>query len=87
MAKFAKRYDENSNLIKEIPAFIYAAIRTQGASIKVLEIQIGQLSKVLQERGSGNLPSSTKINPRDHVKSISTTIDADTTPIHRIRSN
>ncbi|GJU45970.1 putative reverse transcriptase domain-containing protein [Tanacetum coccineum] len=31
------------------------------------------MSKVLQERGFGSLPSSTKTNPRDQVKSISTT--------------
>ncbi|GJX85421.1 hypothetical protein Tco_0336195 [Tanacetum coccineum] len=31
------------------------------------------MSKVLQERGFGSLPGSTKINPRDQVKSISTT--------------
>ncbi|GJT32786.1 DNA-directed DNA polymerase [Tanacetum coccineum] len=49
-----------------------AAIRNQGASIKTLEIQIGQMSKVLQERGFGSLPSSMETNPRDHVKSIST---------------
>ncbi|GKB97957.1 hypothetical protein Tco_0984094 [Tanacetum coccineum] len=42
------------------------------------------MSKVLQERGSGNLPGSTKTNPRDHVKSISTTIEADMTLIRRI---
>ncbi|GJZ40750.1 homeodomain-like protein [Tanacetum coccineum] len=87
MAESAKRHEENSNLIKEIRASTDAAIRNQGASIKALEIQIGQMSKVLQERRSGNLPSSTKINPRDHVKSISTTVDADTTPIHHIRSS
>ncbi|GKC66512.1 ribonuclease H-like domain-containing protein [Tanacetum coccineum] len=58
-----------------------AAIRNQGASIKALEIQTGQISKVLQEKGSVSLPSSTKTNPRDHIKLISTTIDADTTPI------
>nr|GEX24954.1 DUF4219 domain-containing protein/UBN2 domain-containing protein [Tanacetum cinerariifolium] len=47
---------------------------------KVLEIidlfyipEIGQMSKVLQERGFESLPSSTETNPRDHVKSISTT--------------
>ncbi|GKA32401.1 retrovirus-related pol polyprotein from transposon TNT 1-94 [Tanacetum coccineum] len=45
------------------------------------------MSKVLQERGSRNLPSSTKINPRHHVKSILTTVDADTTPIRRIGSS
>ncbi|GJX29369.1 hypothetical protein Tco_0237448 [Tanacetum coccineum] len=76
---------ENSNLIKDIRASMNVAIRNQGASIKALEIQIGQISKVLQERGSGNLPSSIETNPRDHVKSISTTVDTDTTSIRRIR--
>ncbi|GKE53285.1 hypothetical protein Tco_1488441 [Tanacetum coccineum] len=46
--------------------------RNQGASIKTLELQIGQMSKVLQERGFGSLPSSTETNPKDQVKSIST---------------
>ncbi|GKB26262.1 hypothetical protein Tco_0865663 [Tanacetum coccineum] len=72
MAELAKRHEENSNIIKEIRASTDAAIRNQGASIKTLEIQIGQMSKVLQERGFGSLPSSTKTNPRDQVKSIST---------------
>ncbi|GJU74767.1 hypothetical protein Tco_1266172 [Tanacetum coccineum] len=35
------------------------------------------MSKVLQERGFGSLPSSTETNPRDQVKSISTTIEVD----------
>ncbi|GJR59469.1 hypothetical protein Tco_1501631 [Tanacetum coccineum] len=72
MAESAKRHEENSNIIKEIRASTDAAIRNQGASIKTLEIQIGQMSKVLQERGFGSLPSSTETNPRDQVKSIST---------------
>ncbi|GJZ99961.1 DNA-directed DNA polymerase [Tanacetum coccineum] len=72
---------ENSNLIKEIRALADAAIRNQGASIKTLEIQIGQMSKVLQERRLGSLPSSTKTNPRDHVKSISTIIEVNSYPI------
>ncbi|GKC82683.1 hypothetical protein Tco_1138400 [Tanacetum coccineum] len=83
MNELAKRHEENSNMIKEIRAFMDAAIRNQGASIKTLEIQIGQMSKVLQERRFGCLPSSTKTNTRDHVKSIST---ADLTPIHHIGS-
>nr|GEV26761.1 ribonuclease H-like domain, reverse transcriptase, RNA-dependent DNA polymerase [Tanacetum cinerariifolium] len=45
MAKSAKRHEENSNLIKEIQASTDDAIRNQGASIKALEIQIGQMSK------------------------------------------
>nr|GEY12722.1 hypothetical protein [Tanacetum cinerariifolium] len=65
----------------------YAAIRNQGASIKTLEIKIGQLSKILQERGFRSVPSSTKPNPRDHVMSILNTIEADTNLIHRIGSS
>ncbi|GKD30405.1 hypothetical protein Tco_1241183 [Tanacetum coccineum] len=62
MAESAKRHDENSNLIKEIRATTDVAIRNQGASIKALEIQIGQMGKVLQKRGSGSFPGSTKTN-------------------------
>ncbi|GJY04460.1 hypothetical protein Tco_0370400 [Tanacetum coccineum] len=52
--------------------------KNQGASIKALEIQIGQMSKLLQERGFGSLPSSTETNPRDHVKSITNTKEVET---------
>ncbi|GJY85482.1 homeodomain-like protein, partial [Tanacetum coccineum] len=44
------------------------------------------MSKVLQERGFGSLPSSTKTNQRDQVTSISTTIEADSYSIRRIGS-
>ncbi|GKC25861.1 putative reverse transcriptase domain-containing protein [Tanacetum coccineum] len=83
MSESTKRHKENSNLIKEIRATTDAAIRNQGASIKTLEIQIGQMSKVLKERGFGSLPSSTETNPRDQVKSISTTTEADSYSIRR----
>ncbi|GJU08627.1 hypothetical protein Tco_1125057 [Tanacetum coccineum] len=43
-----------------------------------------QSIKVLQERGSKSLPSSTEMNPRDHVNSISTADETNTTPICRI---
>ncbi|GKD46186.1 hypothetical protein Tco_1270831 [Tanacetum coccineum] len=87
MSKSTKRHEENSNLIKEIRASTDVALRNQGASIKTLEIQIGQMSNVLQERGFGSLPSSTKTNPRDQVKSISTSIKVDSNSIRRIGSN
>ncbi|GKF04259.1 hypothetical protein Tco_0034927 [Tanacetum coccineum] len=45
------------------------------------------MRKVLQERGFGSLPSYTEANPRDQVKSISTTIEADSYPIRRIGSS
>ncbi|GKD47537.1 hypothetical protein Tco_1276513 [Tanacetum coccineum] len=75
--------DDANKAIQDM-ASMGAAIRNQGASIKALEIQIRQMSKVLQERGSGSLPGLTKTNPRDHVKSISTTIEADMPSIRRI---
>ncbi|GJY77891.1 hypothetical protein Tco_0483692 [Tanacetum coccineum] len=86
MGESAKRHEEISNLIKEIQASTNAAIRNQRALIKTLEIQIGKMSKVLQERGSGSLPSSTETNPRDQVKSISNTIEVDSHTIRRIGS-
>ncbi|GJV27426.1 hypothetical protein Tco_1383874 [Tanacetum coccineum] len=45
------------------------------------------MSKVLQERGFGNLPSSTETNRRDHVKSISTIVETDSYLIRRIGSH
>ncbi|GJV79613.1 hypothetical protein Tco_1515483 [Tanacetum coccineum] len=45
------------------------------------------MSKVLQQRGFRSLPSSTKTNPRDHVKSISTIVEADSYPIRRMGSS
>ncbi|GJY63068.1 hypothetical protein Tco_0464528 [Tanacetum coccineum] len=87
MSELAKRHKKNSNLIKEIRASTDTAIRNQGASIKTLEIQIGQMSKVLQERGFGSLPSSTETNSRDHVNSISTIVEAVSYPIRRMGSS
>ncbi|GKC98219.1 ribonuclease H-like domain-containing protein [Tanacetum coccineum] len=43
MAELAKRHEENSNIIKEIRASTDVTIRNQRASIKTLEIQIGQM--------------------------------------------
>ncbi|GJZ76250.1 ribonuclease H-like domain, reverse transcriptase, RNA-dependent DNA polymerase [Tanacetum coccineum] len=84
MTESTKRHEENSNLIKEIRAATDSAIRNQGASIKALEIQIGKMSKVLQETVYRNLPSSTKTNLRDHVKSILTSVGTKTNLIRRI---
>ncbi|GKC35360.1 mitochondrial proton/calcium exchanger protein-like protein isoform X1, partial [Tanacetum coccineum] len=45
------------------------------------------MSKVLQERGFGSLPNSTKTNLRDHVKSISTIVKADSYLIRHMGSS
>nr|GEV45573.1 hypothetical protein [Tanacetum cinerariifolium] len=48
MSESAKRHEENSDLIKEIRASMDAAVQNQRSSIKTLEVQIGQMSKVLK---------------------------------------
>ncbi|GJT95521.1 hypothetical protein Tco_1091039 [Tanacetum coccineum] len=70
--KFSAPYQLGEQYRAEIRASTDAAIRNQGALIKTMEIKIGHMRKVLQERGFGSLPSSTETNPRDQVKSIST---------------
>ncbi|GJS99065.1 homeodomain-like protein [Tanacetum coccineum] len=52
-----------------------------------MEFKFDLLSKVLHARGFESLPSSTEANPRDQVKSISTTIKANSYPIRRIGSS
>ncbi|GKA33044.1 retrovirus-related pol polyprotein from transposon TNT 1-94 [Tanacetum coccineum] len=86
MSESAKRHEEKSNMIKEIRASTDVAVQNQRASIKTLEIQEIQISKVLQEKGFGSLPSSTEANPRDHVKSILTTAEVHLNLIRRIGS-
>lgn len=47
-----------------------ANFRNQGASIRNLEHQVGEISKLLTERAQGALPSNTERNPRETVKAI-----------------
>ncbi|KAI3767638.1 hypothetical protein L2E82_17938 [Cichorium intybus] len=47
-------------------------LRNQAASIQNIENQIGQISKVLQERLPGTLPTNTEPNPRAQAKAITT---------------
>ncbi|GJX18434.1 hypothetical protein Tco_0221111 [Tanacetum coccineum] len=57
MAKFAKRHEENSNLIKEIRASTDVAIKNQGASIKALEFKIRQMSKLRRHQVDDLVPT------------------------------
>ncbi|GAU45782.1 hypothetical protein TSUD_24460 [Trifolium subterraneum] len=43
-----------------------AAQKNTTASIKNLEVQVGQIAQQLSQRAPGSLPSSTVLNPRDH---------------------
>ncbi|GKC98518.1 putative reverse transcriptase domain-containing protein [Tanacetum coccineum] len=56
--------------------------------LAAIQAQFNNLGReIKKERGFGSLSSSTKANPRDQVKSISTTIKADSYPIRRIGSS
>ncbi|GJS36798.1 hypothetical protein Tco_0535180 [Tanacetum coccineum] len=77
MAEIAKRYDENTNLIKEIRASMDFALRNQEASIKALEIHVRHMSINLHEKLSRDLRSSTKIMPNANDETISTSVEAD----------
>ncbi|XP_027347997.1 uncharacterized protein LOC113859415 [Abrus precatorius] len=46
------------------------ALRNQQASIHNLEIQLGQISRLLSERPQGSLPSNTETNPREQVNAV-----------------
>ncbi|GJY44403.1 DNA-directed DNA polymerase [Tanacetum coccineum] len=60
--------------------------RHEENSNMIKEIRASTDVAVLQEIGFGSLPSSTKANPRHHVKSISTTSEDDSNPIRHIGS-
>ncbi|RVW12709.1 hypothetical protein CK203_111451 [Vitis vinifera] len=47
-----------------------ANFRNQGASIRNLEHQVGEISKLLMERTQGALPSIMETNLKEHVKAI-----------------
>ncbi|GKC20789.1 retrovirus-related pol polyprotein from transposon TNT 1-94 [Tanacetum coccineum] len=64
-------------------AAIQAQLNNLGREIKKMNEKV----YAAQERGFGSLPSSTEMNPRDQVKSISTTIEADSHSIRRIGSS
>ncbi|GJX74576.1 reverse transcriptase domain-containing protein [Tanacetum coccineum] len=69
MSESVKRHEYNSNLIKEIRATTYAAIRNQGASIKTLEIQIGQMNKLILTTIEADLHSIRRIGSPQYAVS------------------
>jgi hypothetical protein len=45
-------------------------LQNQAASIRNLEVQVGQLANMLTGRQQGTLPSTTEINPKEQCKAI-----------------
>ncbi|GJU68069.1 hypothetical protein Tco_1254328 [Tanacetum coccineum] len=91
MAEYSQKWHNGTSRSRSIEIYnglaaIQAQLNNLGREITESGIK-RQMSKVLQESGFGSLPSSTEANPRDQVKSISTTIEADSYPIRHIRSS
>ncbi|KHN07675.1 hypothetical protein glysoja_046305, partial [Glycine soja] len=42
------------------------------ASVKNLEVRVGQLAKELSELGSGSFSATTQVNPKEHCNLITT---------------
>ncbi|GKA34864.1 retrovirus-related pol polyprotein from transposon TNT 1-94 [Tanacetum coccineum] len=79
MAEYSQKWHNGTSRTKSTKtsdglAAIHAQLNSPGREIKKVNEK---------ERGFGSLPSSTEANPRDHVKSISTTVEADTNSIRR----
>ncbi|GJS53374.1 hypothetical protein Tco_0626736 [Tanacetum coccineum] len=75
--------EEGKTLEKLIILNLVYLSNKEGHIEQQLRDSIKGIMQILQ-RGSGSLPSSTETNLRDHVNSISTTVEADTTLIGRI---
>ncbi|GJZ20634.1 gag-pol polyprotein [Tanacetum coccineum] len=83
MVEYSQKWHNRTSRARSIETFdglaaIQAELNNLGREIKKVNEK---------ERGFGSLPSSTDTNPRDHVKSISTTVEADMTPIRHIGSS
>lgn len=76
---FAKHMEANNHFMKKKTE---ATLQDQNATIKNLEAQIGQMAIALTSRPPSNLPSNTKINPREHVKAITTRSGVQLPEIH-----
>lgn len=48
------------------------ALQNQGAAIKNLETQVGQIALAINGRAPGTLPSNTEVNPREQCQAITT---------------
>ncbi|KAG9450380.1 hypothetical protein H6P81_010345 [Aristolochia fimbriata] len=74
--KVAREPEQKSNLEDMISKILAnqekgeARFQNQEASIRNLEIQMGQLANAISGRNQGTLPSNSKTNPREQIKAI-----------------
>ena len=77
MYKMMRRFDANDEHIKKLRcdlASIGKKVDTHAISIKQIELQMAQLSVIVNTRQSGTLPSNTVQNPKNdaHCMEITT---------------
>ncbi|GJS83347.1 hypothetical protein Tco_0749888 [Tanacetum coccineum] len=78
MAEYSKKWHNGTSKGRSTETF---------DGLTAIQAQLNNLGReIKKERGFGSLPSSTETNPRDQVKSISTTIEVDSHSIRRTRS-
>ncbi|GJZ39799.1 reverse transcriptase domain-containing protein [Tanacetum coccineum] len=65
-----KKQKYSENLIWGIKKNFDHVLEAKASFIKKLEVQLGKIAEIVQNRETGSLPSSTKINPRGLVHTI-----------------
>ncbi|GJX93323.1 hypothetical protein Tco_0347909 [Tanacetum coccineum] len=66
------RQKESENIVWGIKKTYDQTFKTQASSIKKIENHLGRIAKIIQDRETGSLPSSTKTNPRGLANAITT---------------
>ncbi|GJZ96222.1 hypothetical protein Tco_0668556 [Tanacetum coccineum] len=66
------RQKESENIVWGIKKTYDQTFKTQASSIKKIENHLGRIAKIIQDRETGSLPSSTKTNPRGLANKLAT---------------
>ncbi|GJU46384.1 putative reverse transcriptase domain-containing protein [Tanacetum coccineum] len=66
------RQNDSENMVWGIKKTCEQTFITQASSIKEIEIHLGRIAKIIQDRETGSLPSSTETNPRGLANAITT---------------
>ncbi|GKF38885.1 hypothetical protein Tco_0118946, partial [Tanacetum coccineum] len=66
------RQKDSENMVWGIKKTYEQTFKTQDSSIKEIEIHLGRIAKIIQDREIGSLPRSTETNPRGLANAITT---------------
>ena len=59
-----------ATIVSNLPKMMHSFMVETRSSIRNLEIQVGQLSKRIQEIPSNTLPSNIEVNPKEECKAL-----------------